>query len=348
MRVLGGARVDPPPIWLMRQAGRYLPEYRALRARAGSFLALCFDPALAAEVTLQPMGRFDLDAAILFADILLVPMALGVDLRFEEGEGPRLEPIRDADGVAGLLPAEAVDEALASISETVRMVRSTLAPDKALIGFAGAPWTVATYMVEGGSSRDFSIVRRWAMADPEGFQGLIDRVTAATIRYLSAQIEAGADVVQLFDSWAGALPADQLERWCIEPVRRIVEALRVVHPQVPIIGFPRQIGSAVLGYAAATGVDAVGLDSLVEMRLVADALPFHVAVQGNLDPQWLEIGGAAMRAAASRVLDGAAGRPHIFNLGHGVIKTTPPDHVAELVAHIRAYRPGEQVPNRRG
>lgn len=334
-RVLAGERVDPPPIWLMRQAGRYLPEYRAVREQAGGFLELCFTPALAAEVTLQPVRRFDLDAAILFADILLVPYALGVDLRFEAGEGPRLAPVRTAGEAARLRPAEAVDAALAPVCETVRAVRSALPPDKALIGFAGAPWTVATYMVEGGSSRDFLATRRWAMADPEGFGQLIERIGEATIRYLSAQIVAGADAVQLFDSWAGVLAAEQLEPWVFAPTRRIVAELRRRHPAIPVIGFPRGIGAGLSAYVRATGVDAVGLDSSLDLAWAATVVPQGVALQGNLDPLWLEIGGPAMRRQVPEIVAAAAGRPHIFNLGHGIGKETPAEHVAALVSAVR-------------
>ncbi|MGF1623666.1 MAG: uroporphyrinogen decarboxylase [Alphaproteobacteria bacterium] len=335
VRVLRGERLDPPPVWLMRQAGRYLPEYRDVRARAGGFLELCFDPALAAEVTLQPVRRFDLDAAILFADILLVPMALGVELSFETGEGPRLTPLRDSDDVAALRPAEAVDAALAPVCATVARVRAALPAGTAVIGFAGAPWTVATYMVEGGSSRDFAATRRWAMADPAGFARIIDRVSESTIRYLSAQIAAGADAVQLFDSWAGALPAEQLEAWVHAPTRAIVAALKARHPQVPVIGFPRGIGAAVPDYVRFTGVDAVGLDSGLDLAWADRALPRGFPVQGNLDPLWLELGGPAMQREVARVLAAGAGRPHVFNLGHGIVKETPPEHVAALVAAVR-------------
>ena len=337
MNVFDGSRCNPPPIWLMRQAGRYLPEYQAVRAKAGGFLDLCFNPDLAAEVTLQPVERFDLDAAILFADILLIPMGLGVDLSFEAGEGPKLSPIRHKSQIDALLPAVAVDDALAPIAETIRRVRERLPPTKALIGFAGAPWTVATYMVEGGSSRDFALTRRWAMSDPAGFSRLIDRITDATIRYLGAQIAAGVDAVQLFDSWAGALPAELLPDLCFEPARRIVCALREIHPNTPIIGFPRQIGPAVVDYASVTKVNAVGLDSSIDMRWAQSNLPDKAIIQGNLDPIWLEVGGSAMRQAAARILDSAGRRNHIFNLGHGIIKSTPPDHVAELVAYVRTH-----------
>lgn len=339
LRVLRGARADPPPIWLMRQAGRYLPEYQEVRGKAGGFLELCFDPQRAAEVTLQPVRRFGLDAAILFADILLIPMALGVDLRFETGEGPRLAPVAQGDDIDALKPAEAVDEALSPIAETVRRVRSELAPDKALIGFAGAPWTVATYMVEGGTSRDFALTRYWAMQDPRTFGRIIDRITEATIRYLSAQIDAGADAVQIFDSWAGVLAAEQLQPWVYEPTRRIVSALSDRHPAVPIIGFPRHIGQAVPDYVRETGVDVVGLDSSSDLQRILETVPPEIVLQGNLDPLWLQIGGVAMRREIERILDQLAGRPHVFNLGHGVIKETPPHHVAELVAAIRSRRP---------
>lgn len=337
LRVLAGEAISPPPVWLMRQAGRYLPEYRAVRAKARDFLQLCFTPDLATEVTLQPIRRYGFDAAILFSDILVIPHALGQAVRFVEGEGPRLEPVRDARGLAKLSadrlrsrqsPLEAVYEAVAAI-------RSALPRETALIGFAGSPWTVACYMVEGGTSRDFHVVKHWALSDPEGFAALIDVIVDATIEHLSRQVAAGAEVIQLFDSHAGVLPDGAYERWVIDPNARIVEAVRARHPAVPIIGFPRGSGVRYEAFATATQVSAVSVDSAVPARWAAAKLQPHVVVQGNLDPVYLLAGGAAMRRAAGSILEELGRGPTIFNLGHGVIKETPPDHVADLVSCIR-------------
>jgi len=324
----------------MRQAGRYLPEYRKIRAEAGGFLTLCYTPELAAEVTLQPVRRFGVDAAILFSDILVIPQALGQEVRFEEGEGPRLAPIRDSAGVSALqsaagAAADGFEETLGPVYETVRRVSKALPGGCSLIGFAGAPWTVATYMVEGGTSRDFHTVKRWALADPDGFEKLIDVLVEATVAYLNRQIDAGASVVQLFDSHTGVLPEGAFARWSIAPARRIVEQVRSRHPGVPIIGFPRGAGINYERYIRETGVTAVGLDSAVPLSWARTILQPMLPVQGNLDPVLLLNGGAPMEAAVREILSVLGSGPLIFNLGHGVIKETPPDHVAALIDCVR-------------
>jgi uroporphyrinogen decarboxylase len=334
LRALAGETLNPPPLWLMRQAGRYLPEYRKLRAGAGSFLELCFTPDLAVEVTLQPIRRFAFDAAILFSDILVVPHALGQALSFREGEGPVLAPVRTADDVARLRP-EGLHETLAPVYETVRRLAVALPDGVALIGFAGAPWTVATYMVEGGTSRDFHHAKLWAYRDPAGFARLIDRLVDATTGYLLRQVEAGAEILQLFDSWAGVLPEAQFGRWVIEPTRRIVSAVRGVHPDIPIIGFPRGAGALYPRYFTETGVTAVSLDTAVPAGWAREALQAIGPVQGNLDPLALVAGGDAMAKATADILASFGSGPFIFNLGHGIVPETPPEHVAELIALVR-------------
>ncbi len=338
IRALKGDPTKPPPLWYMRQAGRYLPEYREIRQNARSFLDLCYSPALAARITLQPIERFDLDAAILFSDILVIPHALGVSVTFEEGEGPRLTPIRDGQGVMGLKP-DHVLERLAPVLETVATCRGQLAGSKALIGFAGAPWTVATYMVEGGSSRDFTEAKSWAYRDPETFSQLIDIISKSTADYLVAQIKAGADAVQIFDSWAGVLPADQFLRWVIEPTRWIVERVRASCPGIPIIGFPRGAGVLYERYVDETAVDCVSLDSMVPLDWAAKALLPRCTLQGNLDPVALLSGGKAMRDSADAILRAFTNGAHVFNLGHGIMQRTPPEHVQELTNFVRAWRP---------
>ena len=335
LRVLGGERVDPPPMWLMRQAGRYLPEYRALRLEKGSFLSLVYDSDAAAEVTLQPLKRFAFDAAILFSDILIVPFAIGQNLSFVAGEGPRLTPPLM---VAALDQLEAVPGRLDPIYRTVETVKAALDPDTTLIGFAGSPWTVATYMVAGQGSREQAEARRLAYADAEAFAAIIDRIEAVTLDYLSGQIVAGAEVVQLFDSWAGSLSPEQFERWVIAPTARLVEGLRTRHPGVPIIGFPKGAGGKLAAYARDTRVDAVGLDETVDPFWVARELPGELPVQGNLDPLALIAGGEVLERAATRVLDAFAGRPHIFNLGHGILQDTPIEHVEQLVGIVKGRR----------
>lgn len=340
LRTLRGQAVWPPPVWLMRQAGRYLPEYRAVRAQAGDFIALCTTPDLATEVTLQPVRRFGMDGAILFSDILMLPWALGHGLRFEEGEGPVLPPLRDRPALARLDPG-GIGAAIAPILETVRRVRAALDGEMgskaALIGFAGAPFTVACYMVEGRGSKDFAATRGMAYRDPALFRDLIDLLTDATITYLVAQIDAGAEAVMLFDSWAGVLPPGQFRAHVIAPAARIVAALRSRHPAIPVIGFPRLGGFLLGAYAEATGVQGLGLDTTVDPAIASRLVPAPVALQGNLDPLALEAGGATMCESTTEILAAMRGRPFVFNLGHGIVPTTPPEHVAELVELVRGH-----------
>ncbi|MEM9811574.1 MAG: uroporphyrinogen decarboxylase [Pseudomonadota bacterium] len=335
LRALAGEAQDPPPAWMMRQAGRYLPEYRATRAQAGSFLDLCYTPELAAEVTLQPIRRYGFDAAILFADILLVAQALGLDLWFVEGEGPKLSTVRDAAGLAGLRPTAEIDATLSPVYETVRILRGELPAETTLIGFAGAPWTVATYMIEGAGSRDHAAARGLLYRDPATFQGLIDRLTAATTHYLLGQIEAGAEVVMLFDSWAGALPGRHFTRYATAPVQHIVAAIRARHPGFPVIGFPRQAGEKLLAYTKATGVSAVAIDTSVDPVWAAETLQPHVCVQGNLDPTLMITGGPTLRHEVKRLREILGRRPYIFNLGHGITPEADPDHVHTLLDALR-------------
>ena len=334
LRVLGGDPVWPPPIWLMRQAGRYLPEYRAVRERAGDFIALCTSPELAAEVTLQPVRRFGFDAAILFSDILMLPWALGYGLRFAVGEGPIL-PRLEWDSMP-MLDVARLHGAIAPILETVALVRAALDPAAVLIGFAGGPFTVACYMIEGGGSAGHARTRAMAYQAPERFADLISRLTDATIAYLSAQVEAGAEVLMLFESWAGLLSPLLFRSHVIEPTRRIVGALEVRFPAVPVIGFPRLSGTLLGEFARVSGVDAVGMDSATDPAVAAKLVPPRTALQGNLDPMALRIGGGALARGTEAVLTALRGRPHIFNLGHGILPDTPPDHVSELVRLVRA------------
>ena len=333
LRVLRGERVDPTPMWMMRQAGRYLPEYRALRAERGSFLNLVYDSDAAAEVTLQPLRRFPkLDAAILFSDILIVPFAIGQNLSFVAGEGPRLTPPL-VDGA--LEELEAVPARLAPIYDTVAKVKAELSPATTLIGFAGSPWTVATYMVAGQGSREQAEARRLAYRDPPAFGAIIARIEEMTIDYLGGQIAAGAETVQLFDSWSGSLAPAEFERWVIAPTARIVAALHQRHPGIPLIGFPKGAGGKLAAYARETGCDAVGLDETVDSAWADRELPAGLPVQGNLDPLALIGGGEPLREAARRILDALRGRPHIFNLGHGILQDTPIDHVEQLLAVVK-------------
>lgn len=331
LQVLAGQAVSPPPVWLMRQAGRYLPEYRALRANAKDFVQFCLTPELAIEVTLQPVRRFHLDAAILFADILLIPHALGQKVWFAEGEGPRLEPIRDT---AGLQKLTYRPEILAPVMQTIQGVRAALPDHAALIGFAGAPWTVATYMIEGMGGTDHETARKLAWGEPDFFDRLMNILVDATSAYLIAQADAGAEALQLFESWAGTVPAGLFERAVLTPTARIVKAVKARHPAIPIIGFPRGAGAWISRYAEITGVDGVGVDQMTD--IAALAVPPKVALQGNLDPVLLLQGGDVMHTEVRRIISSMAGRPFIFNLGHGVMQPTPPEHVAALVKAIRA------------
>jgi uroporphyrinogen decarboxylase len=332
LAVLRGERRDPPPVWLMRQAGRYLPEYRALRAEKGGFLELCYDPASAAAVTLQPIHRFRFDGAILFSDILVIPHALGQALSFGPGEGPRLAPPLKDVALESLQPAP---ERLLPIYETVRRVAAALPPETTLLGFAGGPWTVATYMIAGEGSKDHGEARIMAYREPARFAALIERIVEETIAYLSGQIEAGVHAIQLFESWSGSLAPDQFERWVIAPNRAIVSALKTLHPDVPIIGFPKGAGGKLADYASGTLVDAIGIDETVDPRWADTVLPPGLPVQGNLDPLALLAGGEALEHAIHRVRLGFAGRPHIFNLGHGIGQHTPIAHVERLLELVR-------------
>ena len=326
---------DRPPIWLMRQAGRYLPEYREVRAKAGGFLDLCYTPALAAEVTLQPIRRYGFDAAILFADILLVPHALGQPLRFAEGEGPLLDPITSAADLTRLQPS-ATRPKYALVAETVARLRQDLPKETALIGFCGAPWTVATYMVEGRGSKDQAAARLWAYRDRDGFQKLIDILVETSIDYLGQQVKAGADVLQIFDTWAGSLPDDEFDRWVVEPTKRIVLGVKSAYPDMPIIGFPRGAGAAALWYVSETGVDGIGCDTAMPPYMMAEAFDEEpVVVQGNLDPLLLVAGGDALEERAEEILERMQGKRFVFNLGHGIVPETPPENVARLVEIVR-------------
>ncbi|MDO6416000.1 uroporphyrinogen decarboxylase [Sphingomonas sp. BIUV-7] len=332
LAVLRGERRDPPPVWLMRQAGRYLPEYRALREEKGGFLALCYDPEAAAEITLQPIRRFGFDGAILFSDILVIPHALGQELWFEAGEGPRLAPpLLDGD----LLMLVAARERLAPIYETVKRVVAGLPGETTMLGFAGSPWTVATYMVAGAGSKDQGAARRLAYRDPGAFQRLIDVIVAATIDYLVGQVDAGVMAIQLFDSWAGSLAPDEFRKWVLAPNRAIVDAVRAARPHAAIIGFPKGIGEKLSVYVRETGVDAVGLDETIDPFWADGALPRGMPVQGNLDPLALVAGGAALESAVARIRAALKDRPHIFNLGHGIVPETPIVHVEHLLAMLR-------------
>ena len=335
LAVLRGERRDPPPMWLMRQAGRYLPEYRALRAEKGGFLDLVYDPAAAAEVTIQPLRRFAFDGAILFSDILIVPYAIGQNLWFETGEGPRLAPKMTETGLDSLEPRL---ERLAPVYETVRQVKALLSPETTFLGFAGSPWTVATYMIAGQGSREQADARQLAYDDPAKMDSILDRIAAVTVDYLSGQIEAGVEAVQLFDSWSGSLAPAQFERFVIARNAWIVSELRKRHPDTPIIGFPKGAGGKLGAYARETGVDAIGLDETVDPVWADRELPAAMPVQGNLDPLALMAGGEPLRDATLRLLDALSGRPHIFNLGHGIGQHTPIAHVDQLVALVKGER----------
>ncbi len=336
LRALHGETVERVPLWLMRQAGRYLPEYRKVRAGAGSFLNLCYNPELAEEVTLQPIRRFGFDAAILFSDILVVPDAMGQKVAFKEGEGPQLEPITHVDAVRKL-NAE-VTEHLTPVYETVRRLRKSLPKETTLIGFAGSPWTVATYMVGGAGSSDQAAAKSWAYRAPDEFQLLIDRLVAATIEHLSAQVEAGAEVLQLFDTWAGSLPEAYFHRFSIAPAKSIVSVLRQRFPEVPVIGFPRGAGVLAMDYFLQTGVQGLSIDTAQSLSFAREVLQPVGCVQGNLDPLLLVAGGEGMRRGVGNILSELGGHPFIFNLGHGIVPQTPPEHVAELVQLVRNFK----------
>ena len=336
LRVLAGETIFPPPIWVMRQAGRYLPEYRATRAEAGGFLDLCYNPRLATEVTLQPIRRYGFDAAILFSDILVVPDALGRKVAFQEGEGPVLEPLDLAR--VGELDPEGIDGRLGPVYEAVTSIRVALPRETTFLGFCGAPWTVATYMIAGRGTPDQGPARRAALADPEGFARLIDILVRASIRYLAEQIRRGADAVQIFDTWAGVLDEAEFERWVIAPTKRIVAGVRAVHPGARIIGFPKGAQASLERYVRETGVDAVGIDWTMPSGFARERIQPIAAVQGNLDPMRVVIGGRALDEGVDRVLEGLGSGRLIFNLGHGITPDADPAHLTRLVERVRAAK----------
>ena len=335
LRALAGETLPTPPIWMMRQAGRYLPEYRATRAQAGDFLSLCYNSDLAAEVTLQPIRRYGFDAAILFADILLLPQALGADLWFVTGEGPRLSTITDQGGLDQLKPIDEIDEVLNPIYETVRILSRELPKETTLIGFAGAPWTVATYMIAGKGTKDQGPAHALREGNPEVFDALIKTLTKATIEYLSKQIEAGAEVVKIFDSWAGSLKGEAFTKYALEPAREITQALKARHPGIPVIAFPREAGNGYIGFAKATGADCVALDNSVSAEWAAEHVQVDGCVQGNLASSHMVTGGQDLVDETKRICKAFAKGPHIFNLGHGITPDADPDNVQRMIDAVR-------------
>ena len=335
LRALSGETLPTPPVWLMRQAGRYLPEYRATRAQAGDFLSLCYTPDLAAEVTLQPIRRYGFDAAILFADILLIPDALGADLWFVTGEGPRLSTITGPDGLKPLKGKDDIHDHLAPVYETVKILSRELPKETTLIGFAGAPWTVATYMIAGRGTPDQAPAHKLRQEDPATFDALINLLTDATIEYLSKQVEAGAEVVKIFDSWAGSLKGEAFDRYALEPTKKITQEMKQRFPGLPVIAFPREAGDKYIGFAKAVGADCLALDTSVDATWAAQHLQKDGCVQGNLDPKLMITGGDALRQEARRIVDALKNGPHIFNLGHGITPEADPENVHVLLEEIR-------------
>lgn len=335
LRALAGETLPTPPIWMMRQAGRYLPEYKATRAIAGDFLSLCYNPDLATEVTLQPIRRYGFDAAILFADILLIPQALGADLWFVTGEGPRLSTITSQADLDKLGPVEDIHETLNPIYQTVRNLSGALPSETTLIGFAGAPWTVATYMIAGQGTPDQAPAHKLRIEQPAVFDALMDKITEATIDYLSMQIEAGAEVVKIFDSWAGSLPGDAFQKYSVEPARRITSALKAKYPNTPIIGFPREAGEGYIGFAKATGVDCVALDNSVTPEWAVKNVQVDGCVQGNLKSSHMVTGGQDLVDETRAIVKAFSGGPHIFNLGHGITPDADPDNVQRMIDTVR-------------
>jgi len=335
LRALSGETLPTPPVWLMRQAGRYLPEYRATRAQAGDFLSLCYTPDLAAEVTLQPIRRYGFDAAILFADILLIPDALGADLWFVTGEGPRLSTITGPDGLKPLKGKDDIHDHLAPVYETVKILSRELPKETTLIGFAGAPWTVATYMIAGRGTPDQAPAHKLRQEDPATFDALINLLTDATIEYLSKQVEAGAEVVKIFDSWAGSLKGEAFDRYALEPAKKITQEMKQRFPGLPVIAFPREAGDKYIGFAKAVGADCLALDTSVDATWAAQHLQKDGCVQGNLDPNLMITGGDALRQEARRIVDALKNGPHIFNLGHGITPEADPENVHVLLEEIR-------------
>lgn len=337
LETLKGNPSERVPFWFMRQAGRYLPEYREVRATTNSFMEFCYSPDKAAEVTLQPIHRYDMDGAILFADILVVPDGLGQDVWFETGIGPRLTPVTDVENFSSL-SLKGFHDKVGAVYETVAKLKQELPADKTLLGFAGAPWTVATYMIAGAGSKDHAAARQLGYGNPELFGKILDLLVDATAAYLIKQIDAGADAVQIFDSWAAALPEPTFDAWVIEPTKAIVDKVRAEHPDTPIIGFPRLSGTQYEKFVLATGVDAVSLDTGMDLSWTAKHLQSKICVQGNIDPHLVVAGGQPMLDEAKRILDGLRSGPHIFNLGHGFVPETPPENVAELSNFILNYR----------
>jgi uroporphyrinogen decarboxylase len=332
---LSGNKDKRTPIWFMRQAGRYLPEYQDLRASEPDFISYCLNSEKAAKATLQPIHRYDLDAAIIFSDILMIPWAINAGVRFVTGDGPKLKPLTSPYDIDAL-SSDDLEKKLSPVGKALQLVRKDLPPEKNLIGFCGAPWTVATYMIEGGSSKDFSKSRHWLWADPDGFEYLVNRLIEDSVRLLAMKAESGADVLMVFDSWAGAVPSVMRDRFIMEPMRKIAEGLRGKGIKAPVIGFPKGVGDYIIPYAENTGINGIGLDHGIDMIWADRNLPKNLAVQGNLDPAAVVAGGADMLKAADQILDACASRPHIFNLGHGFSPDTPPEHVAMLVQHIRS------------
>ena len=335
LRALAGERQETPPIWMMRQAGRYLPEYRATRAEAWDFLSLCYNSELAAEVTLQPIRRYGFDAAILFADILLLPQALGVDLWFETGEGPRMSTTTTADELAGLRATGDIHETLNPIYETLRILSRELPRETTLIGFAGAPWTVATYMIAGRGTKDQGPAHALKSENRAVFEGLLERLTESTIEYLSKQIEAGAEVVKLFDSWAGSLKGEDFVKYALTPAAKITQALKQRHPGIPVIAFPREAGDGYIGFAKATGADCVAIDNSVSAEWVAQNVQPDSCVQGNLASSHMVTGGDDLIAQTKHIVNALKNGPHIFNLGHGITPDANPDNVQIMIDTVR-------------
>ncbi len=335
LRALAGEKLDTPPVWMMRQAGRYLPEYRATRAQAGDFLSLCYNPDLAAEVTLQPIRRYGFDAAILFADILLVPQALGADLWFVTGEGPRLSTITDQAGFDALKGVDDIHETLSPIYETVKILSRELPQETTLIGFAGAPWTVATYMIAGRGTKDQGPAHALKAENRPVFEALLDRITAATIEYLAAQIDAGAEVVKIFDSWAGSLKGEDFTKYALEPAKQIITALKARYPHIPVIAFPREAGDGYIGFAKATGADCVAIDNSVDSDWAAANVQVDGCVQGNLAPHHMVTGGQDLIDETRRIVNAFKNGPHIFNLGHGITPDADPENVHVMLEAIR-------------
>ena len=336
LRALAGEKLDTPPVWMMRQAGRYLPEYRATRAQAGDFLSLCYNPDLAAEVTLQPIRRYGFDAAILFADILLVPQALGADLWFVTGEGPRLSTITDQAGFDTLKGVDDIHETLSPIYETVKILARELPQETTLIGFAGAPWTVATYMIAGRGTKDQGPAHALKDENRPVFEALLDRITAATIEYLAAQIDAGAEVVKIFDSWAGSLKGDDFTKYALEPAKQIIAALKARYPHIPVIAFPREAGDGYIGFAKATGADCVAIDNSVNADWAVANVQVDGCVQGNLAPHHMVTGGQDLIDETRRIVEAFKNGPHIFNLGHGITPDADPENVHVMLEAIRS------------